>query len=392
MAERTFEQVAKDIGDKLDGIRADQQKQQRELDELKARQARPSTGDGDPEPERKTIKTANGTIVPWLTKSQRFSDLEGIAPLPDNASASDFSMGLLLKGVLGGGWKGAELERKSLSGESGPLGSFLLADAVSSDFIDAARAATAVMRAGAGTIPLGDVASLRIPRLVGDFAATWRSENDVISESDWELGHVTATPRSLATLARCSLELLMDSPSLADRVIRHSMTQALSLGLDIAALTGAAPNGPVGIDNDTAIVKPTLTGTPQSVMSQLLGRLEGVNEQVTGYVANPQTLTDADAELASTAGSYLGFSPRVAAIPKYSSTTVDYDADGDAKIYAGDWGLTAFFMRSSIRIEVAQAGGNPGVFERMQVLIRAYLRADFHVLRPSAIQVATYTV
>ena len=59
-----------------------------------------------------------------------------------------------------------------------------------------------------------------------------------------------------------------------------------------------------------------------------------------------------------------------------------------AKVYVGDFTQLLIGMRTSFRVEVTRVGGTE-TFDRLQVAVRSYIRADVQVARPKAFIVLT---
>lgn len=177
------------------------------------------SGQRSSKPERPggggSVRSRRSGEVRMLTRDERVQDVI-TAALPDNAQPQDFSIGRAIRGKVTGEWGGAELEKRSMSEGSDTLGGFLLPDMVSGFYIDLARNRSALIAAGAHTIPF-DTNTLAVPTVDSDPTATWRGENDLIGETDITIGRRNVTARSLAAIVRVSNELLADSADLAVR-------------------------------------------------------------------------------------------------------------------------------------------------------------------------------
>lgn len=164
--------------------------------------------------------------------------------------ASNLSLSKTIRGLASGNWENAAEERAALGLGSG--GSSWVPVTLANEIIDAARAQTVAISAGAHTIPMKST-SVIIPRVVSDPVAAFRLESAIITESPPVLDGVTLTARSLAVLMQISRELLMDSPT-AEQAIRNAVAKAIAVKLDQVVLNGSGAAGePRGILNTSGI-------------------------------------------------------------------------------------------------------------------------------------------
>lgn len=145
-----------------------------------------------------------------------------------------------------------DVERRALSEGTDSTGDFTMPTILSSQLIDALRAASVVQAAGAQTVPLiSDNQS--IARVASDSRPAFRNEAALIGECDPTFSTVTFTPRSLAVMVKCSRELLDDSLNIGS-ALPNILTSAIAAEMDCVALegTGVAPQ-PTGLQLQSSI-------------------------------------------------------------------------------------------------------------------------------------------
>ncbi len=130
-------------------------------------------------------------------------------------------------------------------------------------------AQTVLVAAGARVIET-DRASLTIPKLTADSAASWVGESDEISESSPTMGGIVATLDKCAALVRVSNELISDSNPSVLEMIMGQLTRSLSLALDLAGFEGTGTsNQPRGLSLTGGITTITDLGADGSVPTDL---------------------------------------------------------------------------------------------------------------------------
>lgn len=325
-----------------------------------------------------------------LRGEERLSD-HVEADLPDRASASDFCLGRLCRGMLLGDWRGSEIEVRATGGASGG-GAVLIPHPVSAMFVDLARARSVCVAAGAMTIPI-DGTTIKFPRLTGDVTAAWRAEHADISESDPTIDGVDATPKSVAAMVRVSNELLADAPDLAGRMLNRTLTQALAVEIDRAALRGDGTGStPTGIRSTSGVTLTDLNGAVLTFdhLADGVGVVRQLKEEPNAIVMAPKYAALLDKQKASTSGVWMGYSGDVAAIPRFVTAQVPVNlgvGTNESEVYIGDFSQLALVVRQQIQIEATRYAGT--AFGKNQSLIRAIARVDAMVMRSAAFNVLT---
>ena len=322
---------------------------------------------------------------------------------------SVLSVGKCLRGIVTGRWDGAEAERKAMTEGTLGSGGYLLPSPLSASIIDRARNASAVIRAGAITVPM-DGASLAMARVTADPTCAWHTENAAITASEPTFDRVTFAAKSLASLATMSVELFEDVANI-DSLVTSIIGKVLALELDRAALrgTGTAPE-PRGIRNQTSVtVDSTTFGTDGAAIStttptgavawdrlaKQVSALWGVNENPNAVIYAPRTAGELDLLRAST-GDPLSPPASVAALQRLFTNQVPINltqggSNDCSEAYVGDFSQAMIGLRRDVVVEVSRFAnvGSTSLFSTMGVGIRAYLRADFQLARPAAFRVVT---
>jgi HK97 family phage major capsid protein len=273
-------------------------------------------------------------------------------------------------------------------------GGYLGSEIFSRDVLDLARSASVVSRAGARTIPL-DTNALHMARLTQDVTAHWRGETAPIPSSEVAFNRISLKPRVVAALTTLSVELLEDASNAAE-VIENSITNALGLALDYAALFGTgAEEQPQGLFNVSGVNAETSVGTPDdyakvtSAVRQILTANYAGDVPALAWLGHPRDFATYDG-LTDTTGQPLRPTPWASQLRPLSSTSFPIET-GATSMIVGDFSQVLIGMRTSgVRIEMFRSGTTTDVggtsrnaVSEMMVHIRAYMRADVAVMRPS---------
>lgn len=144
-------------------------------------------------------------------------------------------------------------------------GATLTAEAVSSFLIEPLKAAAVVLAARPRIFYSRGGVPLRVPRLDSiDIVDPWRSENELIGESDPEFGEVVLLPstlKSLKVLHRLSNELVRHSV-VSTQTVADAIAAEVARAADKAMLVGTgADNTIVGIANSSGVQVLPVGGT-----------------------------------------------------------------------------------------------------------------------------------
>lgn len=129
----------------------------------------------------------------------------------------------------------------------GPGGNLIPLTLDAARYIDALRARTIVIQAGAQTI--NDlVGNLDIPRMKQTAQVSWFNEGDTISESSEQFDRVSFRPKHCGAIISYSRNMLLQSTPSIEMIIRDDLSRLLALDMDRVALTGSGQGAePLGI-------------------------------------------------------------------------------------------------------------------------------------------------
>ncbi len=287
------------------------------------------------------------------------------------------------------------LEQRALSEGTDASGGFTVPEILAGRFLDRTRNAMVVQRAGAQIVPMtSDV--LHIARLAQPTdpspditTAQWKTENADIDETDLLLERVTFTARTLPVLLKLSVELSEDSVNI-DEIIERELSGQLALELDRAALLGSGtPPEPDGIRNQSGVnVTDFLSADPADYdfMVDAIGRVWAQNHEPNARIYNA-SLATLLAKLKDQQDQPLRAPDVVTAVPAFRTQQIP-NAGGSpdaTTLFVGDFSQLMIGMRTSFRLEVSRVAGT--AFEKLQIWVRAYLRADVQLAHPEAFDV-----
>ena len=343
---------------------------------------------GDPDNIKKTgtfIIDDKGREIPVIESKQRLSDLQEFKREDDEP---ELNLSRMIKGIVTGNWKGAEYEMKAMSESPGSAGGFLAPASISSEIIDLARAKSVCIQAGARTL-LMDTAEMTIVKLTGDPTSYWTAENAAITESDATFEPINLKALALACLVRVSIELLEDA-TMFRNTIENAIAKSLGLELDRVGLLGTGSGEPRGISNTPDINERSLGTNGGSLefadISNAVYDIKAENGEPTAIIYSPRTWKIID-QWQDGVGNPLLQPESFKNLKKFDTTKIsDTMTQGTSSTASmsivADFTQLLFGLRKNITLEASRTGGSD-TFEKMQVFIRAYLRADVGVLRPT---------
>lgn len=336
------------------------------------------------------INTRTGEKVFALSHGDRLSE----GNFAGFGSSSRLGVGETVRQLALGEGGSAEFAANVSGSDS--AGGYLATPEFSRDVLDLARSASVVSRAGARTVELSSN-ELHLARLTQDATAVWRQEGEAIASSDLAFDRVTLRPRTVAALCTLSVELLEDAGN-ASQVVENSLTQALGLALDRAALFGnGAEAEPLGLFSTSGVNTVASVGTPDdyadvtSAVRQILTANYPGDPAALAWLGHPRDFATFDG-LTDSTGQPLRPTPWASQLRPLSTTTFPIAAgDSSTSMVVGDFSQLVLGMRTSgVRIEVFRSGSvtdtasvTRNAVSEMLVHIRAYLRADVAVMRPA---------
>jgi HK97 family phage major capsid protein len=278
-------------------------------------------------------------------------------------------------------------------------GGFLVPGPLAGRVIDKARNQARIFQAGALTVPMQS-STLKIARVATDPTAAWKAENAQATASDMTFEALTLTARSLIAIAKLSIELMEDSPTIND-VVENAMAQALALELDRAALygSGTAPE-PRGIINTSGVgIQSQGTNgaalTSYDAFSTAVQTIQAANGDPNAVIYAARTAGTLD-RLKDSTGQPLQPPQSFRELTKLVTSQVPVNrthgaASNASDAFVGEWPELLVGVRTQLRIEASRVSvvGGESAFDRLQVHVRAYLRADIGVAQPSHFVVVT---
>jgi HK97 family phage major capsid protein len=346
-----------------------------EVDDSRA-QARGRTGN----------KGNTGSDVRALAPTERLSAMANRdEPLSGKYGFGDFVRAMVL------GTNNPDI-RNSLSEGTDSAGGATVPTYLMREVIDAMRAQTVVIQAGAVTVPL-DTQKTVMARVATDPTAGWRLENGAIAESDPTFEKVEFTAHSLAVLVKVPRELLEDSVNL-NAALTAAFAGSMAVEVDKVALfgTGTAPQ-PKGIFN-TAGIGTVDMATNGATLANWNKVLDTVLEMKTNNSPDPTAMVMAPrtwrtiAGFADTTGQPLRPPVAVENVARLVSTIVPItqtqgSASNASCIVAGDFSQLMLGVRTHLRIEVLRER----FAENHQYAFVAHLRMDVQLARAKAFAV-----
>lgn len=321
-----------------------------------------------------------------LRPNQRLADL---AEKPD-ATGRRLSLGKMVRGVVLGNWKGADEERAAMGETGGAGGGFLVPDSLSSTVIDLARNQSYCIQAGVKTLPM-ETAEVDIGRVVNDPTAYWVPEHGPITESGMLFERLSLVAMTLGALCRVSVQLLEDSPTISS-TLDNALGKALGLQVDRVILLGAGTAEPRGLLHTTGVQEYSMgeNGLALSSYDPFSFAVEAIanfNSLANSVIYSPRTAGALDRLKETTTGQPLKPPASFENLKKFSTNQIGNamihgTAPAASAAFVGDFTQALLGVRTELMIEASRTAGTS--FSSMEVLVRAYLRCDVAVLRPSS--------
>lgn len=289
------------------------------------------------------------------------------------------------------------LEQRVLAEGTGSSGGYTVPEVLGAQLIDRVRNAMAVMRAGAVTVPMSSdvlhLARLAQPDSVSPAITTaaWKTENSDITETDLLLERITFTARTLPVLLKMSVELSEDSINV-DQAIERELAAQLALELDRAALFGSGtPPEPTGLVNQSGVDVGALNaGLDYDALIDMAALVAGNNHTPNARIYNTSAAATLAKLRAVPTGDYLRQPAYLDSITPYTTNQIPNagTSPNDTTVFVGDFSQLMIGLRTSFNLEISRTAGT--AFEKLQIWVRAYLRADVQLAHPEAFVVRTH--
>ena len=302
---------------------------------------------------------------------------------------SELNLGRYFRGMVTGNWDGSELERRAMSEGVLADGGYTVPTILSADLIDAARNQARVFQAGALTVPMTSQ-TMRIARVVTEPVPGWKAENAAMAEGAMTFEPVEMKARTLAVLVKMSRELFMDSANV-ESAVRSALSAGLALELDRVSLFGSGTGEePKGLLNTTGIQTVTVADngdvlTSYDPFSYAVQKVAEANGKANAVIYSPRTAGILD-RLKDTTGQPLVPPESFKGLAKLSTKQVpDNMTHGTATnasvAVVGEYQNLLVAVRENLVVEMTTAAGD--AFSKMQIWLRAHMRVDVAVARPS---------
>jgi HK97 family phage major capsid protein len=181
---------------------------------------------------------------------------------------------------------------------SATLGGNLVAQDYRADmWIEALRNKAVVFQLGAKFIT-GLKGNVAFPKETGVSTASWINENEPAPETNYTVGQLTLTPKTVAAYTTLTRTLLLQSTPDAEMIARDNLLKAIALKIDQTALSGSgvAPE-PKGIVNYSIKGLATALGNDGGYLTyaslvELMGAIEASNANLNGlkWLMNSKTM------------------------------------------------------------------------------------------------------
>ena len=138
------------------------------------------------------------------------------------------------------------------------------------DFIDVLRNNSAVMPMA--TMLNGLSGDVKIPRkTAASTAAFISSEGGAAGESEFTVGSVTMSPKTLGAFTDVTRQLMIQSSIDVENLIRNDLAQSMAIAIDDAALEGSGSSGnPTGITNTSGINTVSLSSAAAPTFAEMV--------------------------------------------------------------------------------------------------------------------------
>jgi len=153
---------------------------------------------------------------------------------------------------------------------AGSDGALIGEDYRGGDFIDVLRNNSAVMPMA--TMLTGLSGDVKIPRKsAASTAAFISSEGGAASESEFTVGSVTMTPKTLGAYTDVTRQLMIQSSLDVENLIRNDLAQSMAIAIDDGALEGSGSSGnPTGITNTSGINSVSLSSAAAPTFAEMV--------------------------------------------------------------------------------------------------------------------------
>lgn len=300
-------------------------------------------------------------------------------------NAESLNMGKYVRGLVTGDWSNAASEQKAMINNALTGGSYLVPTPLAEQLIEMVRNNSALIQAGALTTPMTS-ATLKIGRQIKDVKSHWKVQSELITESEPQFDAIEFNAKTLVGMVRLPVELLEDAQNL-EQIVTQSLVSSLALELDRVGLVGSGTGEePQGLYANTNIVKQKVDAaiTNFAPFNKAVTAIKTNNMTPGAVIMSPRTDGQIDG-LCDTTGQPLNAPKSYNDLTKVVSTQIadNLGTGKDSSLaVVGDFSKLWYGMRTNMTIEVSRTAQD--AFGRLQVLVRAYLRADVKPVQDKA--------
>ena len=153
---------------------------------------------------------------------------------------------------------------------AGSDGDLIGQDYRAGDFIDVLRNNSAVMPMA--TMLNGLTGDVKIPRKTAASSAAFiSSEGGAAGESEFTVGSVSMSPKTLGAFTDVTRQLMIQSSIDVENLIRNDLAQSMAIAIDDAALEGSGSSGnPTGITNTSGINSVSLSSAAAPTFAEMV--------------------------------------------------------------------------------------------------------------------------
>jgi HK97 family phage major capsid protein len=321
------------------------------------------------------VDHATGREIPLLSRGDAWQAKSG------NKHGRKPSLGRAIRAALTGDWSNAQIEASDMSTRSGVGGGFLVPDSMVADVIDAARAQSVCMAAGARIFAMPSEA-VTMTRVSGDPVFTFKEQNAAFEQSSVTFEELRMEAKTIGCYVALSRELAMDAIN-GTTAVEVAMARALGAAIDRLWLQGSGAGQPWGLKTHSRVADIPVGGAVDyDDLLDAIETVESANAIPAAWIGHPQHKRDLaklrTGDGTNSAAAYLQAPADVAALSRYVTTNCP-----TTDLFIGDFTNLVLGFRENIRIELSQEAGD--AFKKHQVLIKAYARLDGTILRPDHI-------
>lgn len=288
-------------------------------------------------------------------------------------------------GLITGDWRDCpnEFQLRALTTEAGS-GAVFIPEEISSEVIFQALNKAKCVEAGISITPMSSKTKV-LPKQSTEVDTEWKKEGVAFTGStNLTFVPLTLTCKTLMALIELSVELSEDSDQ-CGKAVMEAMALKLAEQLDHAILNGAV-NGITGVVSTDGILGEAFTDLDYSTFSSAFYKLEETNCKTNSMIIDPAMLGTLDL-LTDTLGQPIKPPQSWELFKKFSTNQLNGIA------IMGDFSKIILGLRTTMNANIRNIGyGNfeesrvaEDSFKKLNIMIRAYLRADAQIKIPNHI-------